>query len=175
MLQGSFGVDNDGSVISKDEVTEQLLKCFCVGMRSPEVKQNAVKTVTDLYSTVLSRSSMTYLCIMLKKMPNRVGSSTQPCFMLLTVGKDPERSLFNLTWLHWSLYSWITMLRNFSGQPRHSMITHSPFLMCQMPCSGLQRLYTLLRSAPCISLGVVWGRTPCIWLPCWLWTDTRFW
>ena len=32
---------------------EQLLKCFCVGMQSPEVKQTAVKMVVDVYSTVI--------------------------------------------------------------------------------------------------------------------------
>ena len=27
---------------------EQQLKCFCVGMQSPEVKQTAVKTIADV-------------------------------------------------------------------------------------------------------------------------------
>ena len=31
----------------------QLLKCFCVGMQSPGVKQTSVKTVADVYSTVI--------------------------------------------------------------------------------------------------------------------------
>ena len=44
---------NEGSVVSKDEVTEQLLKCFCVGMQTPEVKQIAVKMVADVYSTII--------------------------------------------------------------------------------------------------------------------------
>ena len=79
---------------------------------------------------------MTCLSIMLKKSLNRVSARTQPCFMLLMMGKDPERSLFNLTWLCWSLCSWITMLRNFGKQPRHSMIINSPFLLCQMLWSG---------------------------------------
>ena len=76
-----------------------------------------------------SRSSMTCLSIMLKKMLNRVGARIQPCFTLLMIGKDPEKSLFNLTWPHWSLCSWITMLRTSVGQPRHSIIIHSPFLL----------------------------------------------
>ena len=38
VLQGSFGVGNKGSVVSEEEVTKELLKCFCVGMQSPEVK-----------------------------------------------------------------------------------------------------------------------------------------
>ena len=74
-----------------------------------------------------SRSSMTCLSIMLKKMLNIVGARTQPCFMLLMMGKDSERLLFNLTWPHWSLRSWISMRRNFAGQPRRSKIIHSPF------------------------------------------------
>ena len=76
-----------------------------------------------------SRSSVTYLSIMLKKMLNSVGATTQPCFMPLTMWKNPERLLFNLTWPRWSLCSWITMLRNLGGQPRCSMIIHRPFLL----------------------------------------------
>ena len=50
---GSFGVANEGNVVSEEEVTEQQLKCFCVGMLSPKVIQIAVKTVTDVYSTII--------------------------------------------------------------------------------------------------------------------------
>ena len=53
MLQGSFDVGNEGSVVSEEEVTEQLLKCFCVGIQSPEFKQTAVKTVANVHSTVI--------------------------------------------------------------------------------------------------------------------------
>ena len=68
--------------VSEDEVMEQLFKCFCVDMKSPEVKQTAVKTVADVYSTVSSsKSSMPYLNMML----NRVGARTQLCFTLLTM------------------------------------------------------------------------------------------
>ena len=45
-------MSNEGSVVNEEEVTEQLLKCFCVGMQSPEVKQKAVKTV-DVYGKVI--------------------------------------------------------------------------------------------------------------------------
>ena len=65
-----------------------------------------------------SRSSMTCLSIMLKKMLNRIGARTQPCFTLLMIGKDPERSLFNLIWPCWSLCSCLTMLRNFGEATR---------------------------------------------------------
>ena len=98
------------------------------------------------------------------------------------MGKDQEKSLFNLTWPRWSLWSWITMLRNFGGQPRCSMIIHSPSQFdhpqfgspCQILWSGLQTIHTILCFAPCISLGVVWGWTTCLWCPCWLWTHTGF-
>ena len=53
MLQGSFAVGDEGSVVSEEEVTEQLLKCFCANMQSPEVKLTDVKTVADVYSTVI--------------------------------------------------------------------------------------------------------------------------
>ena len=52
VLQGSFGVGNEGSVVSEEEVMEQLLYFF-VGMQSPEFKQTAVKAVVDVYSTVI--------------------------------------------------------------------------------------------------------------------------
>ena len=53
MLQDSFGEGNESSVDSQEEVKEQLLKCLCVGMQSPEVKQRVVKAVVDVYSTVI--------------------------------------------------------------------------------------------------------------------------
>ena len=118
VLQFSFSAGNEGSIVSEEEVTEQLLECFCTGMQSPEVKQTTVKTVGDVYST-----------IMVKKMLNSVGAITQPCFMPLMMGKDPERLLFNLIWPHWSLCSWITMVGNFGGQLRHTMILLTPFLL----------------------------------------------
>ena len=72
---------------------------------------------------------MACLSIILKKMLNRVGARTQPCFTPLAIGKGSERSLFNLTWRYWSSCSWMTTLRNFGGQPRRSMISQSPFLV----------------------------------------------
>ena len=53
MLRGSFGVSNEGIVVNEEEVTEQLPKCFCVGMQSPEVKETAVKTGANVYNTVI--------------------------------------------------------------------------------------------------------------------------
>ena len=52
-MQSSFGVGNEDSVVSEEGVTEQLFKCFCVGMQTPEVKQTALKTVADVYSIVI--------------------------------------------------------------------------------------------------------------------------
>ena len=108
-------------------------------------------------------------------MLNSVGARTQPCFMPLTMAKHSERSLFNLTWLHWSLCSWITMLRNFEGNQGTLWSSTVPFCwLCQTLWSGPQMLHTFLCSAPCISLGAVWRWTPCLWCPCLLWTHTRF-
>ena len=53
MWQISFGESNKGSVVSKEEVMEQLLKGFCVGMQSPKEPVPAIKTVVDVYSTVI--------------------------------------------------------------------------------------------------------------------------
>ena len=45
----------------------------------------------------------------------------------LEMGKGSDRSPFSLILPRWSLWSWITMLRNFPGQPRRSRICHRPF------------------------------------------------
>ena len=39
------------ALVSEEEVTEQLLKCDCMGMQSPEFKQITIKTVADVNST----------------------------------------------------------------------------------------------------------------------------
>ena len=46
-----------------------------------------------MYTAPSSRSSVTSLSIILKKMLNRVGARTQPFFTPLTMGKNPNRSL----------------------------------------------------------------------------------
>ena len=66
---------------------------------------------------------MACLSIILKKMLNRVGARAQPCFTPLAIGKGSERLLFNLTRPRWSSCSWMTILRNFGGQSRRSMIS----------------------------------------------------
>ena len=66
---------------------------------------------------------------MLKKMEKRVGARTQPCFTPLVIGNGSDTSLFSLIWPCWSSCSWMTMLRNFCGQPSRFMISHSPFLL----------------------------------------------
>ena len=53
MPLGSFSVGYEDSVISEEEVTEQLLMCSFVGMQSPELKQTAINMVADVYSTVI--------------------------------------------------------------------------------------------------------------------------
>ena len=88
MLQGSFGVSNEGSIVSEEEFTDQLLKSFCVGMQSPEVKQTAVKTVTDVDSTVIVKVFCDQFKNHVEKMLNRVGARTQPCFTPLTMGNE---------------------------------------------------------------------------------------
>ena len=137
-------------------------------MQSPEVKQTTVKTVADVYSTVIVKGFYD----LFKKL-NRVGARTQPRF---TMGKDPKRSLFNLTWPHLSLCSWITILRNFGGgnqgAPWSSTITFCS--LCQTFWSGPQTLHTVLCSAPCISLGSCLRTNTMSVVPRWLWTHTGF-
>ena len=108
-------------------------------------------------------------------MLNWVGARTQSCFTPLTMGKNPERSLLNLTWPRLSLWCWITMPRNFGGSQSASWSSTVPFCsLCQTLWSGLKTLHTVLCFALCISLGAVWGQTPCMWCSCWLWIHTGF-
>ena len=129
MLQSSFNVGNEGSVVSEEEVAEQLLKCFCVGMQSPAVKQTAVKTVADIYSTAIVK----VLYVLFKHFAE----------------KDAEQSLCkNTTSSHSvddgeesrdvAVHPKMTTLvfvrldnhaEEFRGQPMCSMIIHSPFLL----------------------------------------------
>lgn len=44
---------DEGSVVGEEEVTEQLLKCLCVGLQSSEANQTAVKAIADVHSTVI--------------------------------------------------------------------------------------------------------------------------
>ena len=83
---------------------------------------------------------------MLKKMLNSVGAWRQPCFIPLTMGKDPERSLFNLTWLRWSSSCWITMLRNFEDSQCAPWSSAVPFSsLCQTLWPGSQTLHKCSR------------------------------
>ena len=53
------------------------------------------------------------------------------------------------------------------------MIIHNLFLLT-VSNTLVSSINIVLCSAPCISLGAIWGRTPCLWCPCWLWTHTEF-
>ena len=76
-----------------------------------------------------SKSSVAFFSIMLKKMLKRVGARTQPCFTPLETGKGSDRSPLSLTWPRWFSCSWITICRNFGGQPSRSRMSHSPVLL----------------------------------------------
>ena len=127
VLPGSFGVGNESSVVSEEEVTEQLLKCFCVGMQSPEVKQTVVKTVANVYSTVIIK--VFYDLIKHHAEKDAEQSRCQNTTPFYAVDNGEGSTLFNLKWRRWSFCNWITILRNFGGQPMHSMIIHSPVLL----------------------------------------------
>ena len=121
-------------------------------MQYSKVKQTAIKTVSDVYSIVIVKVYYDLFKHHAEKMLNRVGARTQLCFMPLMMGKDPERSLFNLTWVRWSLGSGITMLRNLGGGSQSAPWSSTvPFcLLCQMLWSGSQMLHTVHCSTPCI-------------------------
>ena len=112
MLQSSFGVGNVGRLVSEEEVTEQLLKCFSVRMQSPEVKQTDIKTVADVYCAVIVKVFQDLFKHCAQK---RCWTESGTELNLVSMWKDPARLLFNLTWPHRSLCSWITLLRNFGG------------------------------------------------------------
>ena len=108
---------------------EQLLKCFCVGMQSPEVKQTAVKRVTDVYSTVIVKIFYDLFKHHTEKDAEQSWCQNTTLFHTVDNGEGSKEVAVQPTWSFWSLCCWITMLRNFGGQPRHSMIIHNPFLL----------------------------------------------
>ena len=103
-LKGSLSMCNKSSVISEEEVSDQLLLGLCVGLKSPEIEEVAIEAIADINAIIVRslrsslRSSVACLSIMLKKMEKRVGARTQPCFMLLLIVKGSERSPLSLTW-----------------------------------------------------------------------------
>ena len=175
MLQCSFGVDNEGSVVIEVKVMEQQLKYFCVDMQSPEVKQTAVKTVADVNSTVIVK----VFCDLFKHHGE----------------KDPEQSRWQNTTLFHAVDDWegsreVAVQPNLAALVFVQLDNHSeelwgsqgapwsytvPFCsLCQMLWLSPLTQHTVLCFAPCISPGAVWRRTPGLRCPCWLWTHTGF-
>ena len=66
--------------------------------------------------------------IMVKNSVKSVGARMQPFFMPFVILKGRETMLLCLTWPSCSLCSWMTMTRNFGGQPSFSRIVQSTFL-----------------------------------------------
>ena len=52
-LQGCFRMDNQGRVIGKEEVMDQLLMGLCVGLQPSDVEQATVKTIANIYSVFI--------------------------------------------------------------------------------------------------------------------------
>ena len=161
VLQGSFGVGNERSVVSVNVSTEQLLKCFCVGMQS-EVKQTAVNTVADIYSNVIIK----VFCDLFKHHAEKDAeqSRCQNTTLFHTVD-DGERSrevtvqpnLAALVFLQLDNQAEVLWeaAKALHDHPQSLQIAFDTVIrsaLCQMLWSGLQTLHTVLCSASCIFL-----------------------
>ena len=52
-LKGSLSMCNKSSVISEEEVSDQLLLCLCVGLKSPEIEEVAVAAIADINAIIV--------------------------------------------------------------------------------------------------------------------------
>ena len=145
-------------------------------MQSPEVKQTAVKTVADVYNTVILEVLYVLLGIMPKKHAEQSRCQNTTLFHAVDDGEGSREvavqpNLAALVYVQLDNHP-VGLWGAAKTLHGHSQSLFSS--LCQTLWSGPQMLHTVLCSAPCISFGVVWGRTPCLWWPCWLWTHTGF-
>ena len=124
-----FRYGQQGQRRRQRKVLKQLLKSLCVGLQSSDVKQTVVDMKADLDSIVTIKAFHNLLEHHTEEDAEQSRCPDATLFTPLTIGKGSERSLFNLTCPCWSSCSWITILRNFGGQPRRFMISQRPFLL----------------------------------------------
>ena len=170
-----FGVGNEGSVISEEKVMEQLLKCFCVGMQSAEVKQTTIKTVMNVYSTVIIKVFYHLFKHHAEKDAEQSRCQNTTLFHAID---DREGSWEVAVQPNLTVLVFVQLDNHadeICGAPKHFMIIHSPFLLTVSNAlvKFTNTTYSLC-SAPCISLGAIWGWKPCLWCSYWLGTHTGF-
>ena len=52
-LKGSLNMCNKSSVISEEEVSDQLLLGLCVGLKSPEIEEVAIEAIADINAIIV--------------------------------------------------------------------------------------------------------------------------
>ena len=52
-LKGSLSMCNKSSVISEEEVSDQLLLGLCVGLKSPEIEEVAIEAIADINAIIV--------------------------------------------------------------------------------------------------------------------------
>ena len=78
-----------GAVVSKQQLSDELIDGFRACEKTPEVEETAVCSETDVdavWQVLFCLKNM-----MLKKVENNVGSRTHPCLMPSEMGKPPDR------------------------------------------------------------------------------------
>ena len=87
---------------------------FCVGIQSSKVKKTAVKTVANVYSTVIVKVFYVLFKYHAEKDAQRSWCQNTTLFYTVDDGEGSRE----LTWLRWPLCSRVTMLRNVVGKAK---------------------------------------------------------
>ena len=88
-LYGFLCVGKKGTVISKQQLSDEFLYGFHAREEMPKVKDTAVCWETDV--DAVWQSSFASRSMMVKKMENNVGARTHPGLTPLEMGKLPNR------------------------------------------------------------------------------------
>ena len=102
------------------------------------------------YTAILSDNSSTSASAKKKKMPKRVGVSTQPCFTPFLIGKGPEAEPSNWTVPCMSSWKDVIILWSLEGHPILCRSVNRPFLLI--------RSKALVRSIKAIHSGFLYSR-----------------
>ena len=112
VLKALFAVGCQGGVVCKQQITYQHL----VLARSLATLKSLPSCLVRTY-TPSSQSANAYWRSIKKKIPNRVGAKTQPCFTPLLTGKGSEVAPSKQTVLCMPWWKEVMTARSFGGQP----------------------------------------------------------
>ena len=158
-LPSSFCVDTESSIIGKAEVLNKLLPGLHVDLKSMEIKQVAIRTLS-----LSSRSSMANLIIKLKLIV-KSSTKTQYFFNQILIGKGFKSSVYCLT-----SYSMRIIYRNFGRQPNCFHMSHSFSAHCVKSFNQINACF--IAPSVLISQGAASEQLQYLWCSCKLWRDT---